>query len=75
MPKAIGGKRWKRNQRAGYFALILVVGHLVALGPKQAYDDGHFRHGAGWRVRARIVPSAVCGGSVAFGCFVVMLAP
>jgi DMSO/TMAO reductase YedYZ heme-binding membrane subunit len=32
MPKAIGGKRWKRNQRAGYFALILVVGHLVALG-------------------------------------------
>ena len=34
MPKAIGGKRWKRSQRAGYFALILVVGHLVVLGLK-----------------------------------------
>ena len=32
MPKAIGGQRWKRNQRMGYAALILVVGHLVALG-------------------------------------------
>ena len=32
MPKAIGGRRWKRNQRVGYLALLLVVGHLVALG-------------------------------------------
>jgi DMSO/TMAO reductase YedYZ heme-binding membrane subunit len=32
MPKAIGGWRWKRNQRAGYIALALVVVHLVVLG-------------------------------------------
>ncbi len=32
MPKAIGGVRWKRSQRAGYVALTLVVVHLVALG-------------------------------------------
>ncbi len=32
MPKAIGGWRWKRSQRAGYIALALVVVHLVALG-------------------------------------------
>jgi len=34
MPKAIGGKRWKRSQRVGYLALILVVVHLVVLGVK-----------------------------------------
>ena len=34
MPKAIGGVRWKRNQRSGYTALVLVVVHLVALGIK-----------------------------------------
>jgi DMSO/TMAO reductase YedYZ heme-binding membrane subunit len=34
MPKAIGGLRWKRSQRAGYVALALVVVHLVALGIK-----------------------------------------
>jgi DMSO/TMAO reductase YedYZ heme-binding membrane subunit len=34
MPKSIGGLRWKRNQRLGYVALVLVVGHLVALGIK-----------------------------------------
>jgi DMSO/TMAO reductase YedYZ heme-binding membrane subunit len=34
MPKAIGGQRWKRSQRAGYLALALVVVHLVALGIK-----------------------------------------
>jgi DMSO/TMAO reductase YedYZ heme-binding membrane subunit len=34
MPKAIGGWRWKRNQRAGYLALTFVVVHLVALGFK-----------------------------------------
>lgn len=34
MPQAIGGQRWKRNQRAGYIALALVVVHLIALGWK-----------------------------------------
>ncbi len=34
MPKAIGGWRWKRNQRLGYVALALVVVHLVVLGVK-----------------------------------------
>jgi DMSO/TMAO reductase YedYZ heme-binding membrane subunit len=34
IPKAIGGWRWKRSQRAGYVALALVVVHLVALGIK-----------------------------------------
>lgn len=32
MPKAIGGVRWKRNQRMGYLALTLVLGHLVVMG-------------------------------------------
>jgi DMSO/TMAO reductase YedYZ heme-binding membrane subunit len=32
MPKALGGWRWKRTQRLGYVALILVVAHLVTLG-------------------------------------------
>ena len=32
MPKALGSQRWKRNQRLGYVALILVVVHLVVLG-------------------------------------------
>ena len=34
MPKALGGQRWKRSQRLGYLALILVVVHLVVLGWK-----------------------------------------
>ncbi len=34
MPKALGGQRWKRNQRLGYAALVLVVVHLVVLGVK-----------------------------------------
>lgn len=34
MPKALGGRRWKRNQRLGYAALALVFIHLVALGIK-----------------------------------------
>jgi DMSO/TMAO reductase YedYZ heme-binding membrane subunit len=34
MPKALGGWRWKRSQRAGYIALVLVVVHLVVLGWK-----------------------------------------
>ena len=45
MPKAIGGWRWKRSQRAGYVALAFVVVHLVALGFKgwlapQAWHGG-----------------------------------
>lgn len=32
MPKSIGGVRWKRNQRMGYLALALVLGHLVVMG-------------------------------------------
>ncbi len=32
MPKAIGGVRWKRNQRLGYVALVFVVVHLAFLG-------------------------------------------
>ena len=32
MPKALGGWRWKRTQRVGYLALMLVVVHLVVLG-------------------------------------------
>jgi DMSO/TMAO reductase YedYZ heme-binding membrane subunit len=34
MPKALGGWRWKRSQRAGYVALSLVLVHLVVLGVK-----------------------------------------
>lgn len=34
MAKELGGIRWKRSQRAGYFALALVVVHLVFLGLK-----------------------------------------
>ena len=32
MPKALGGKRWKRTQSLGYVALMLVALHLVVLG-------------------------------------------
>ena len=32
MPKAIGGKRWKRSQRMGYLCLSLVVAHMVVFG-------------------------------------------
>lgn len=34
MPKALGGRRWKRTQRVGYLALGLVAAHLVVLGVK-----------------------------------------
>ncbi len=34
MPKALGGWRWKRSQRAGYVTLSLVLVHLVVLGFK-----------------------------------------
>jgi DMSO/TMAO reductase YedYZ heme-binding membrane subunit len=45
MPKALGGWRWKRSQRAGYVALILVVGHLVALGLKGWLAPGAWQAG------------------------------
>jgi DMSO/TMAO reductase YedYZ heme-binding membrane subunit len=34
MPKAIGGKRWKRSQRMGYLCLCLVLAHMVVFGWK-----------------------------------------
>ena len=34
MAKALGGWRWKRSQRTGYLALVLVVVHLVVFGWK-----------------------------------------
>ena len=34
MPKALGGKRWKRAQRMGYVSLVLVAVHLFVLGFK-----------------------------------------
>ncbi len=45
IPKAIGGLRWKRSQRAGYLALILVVGHLVVLGWKGWMAPGKWQAG------------------------------
>lgn len=32
MPKALGGKRWKRAQRMGYLSLTLTLAHLIVLG-------------------------------------------
>ena len=32
MPKALGGIRWKRTQRMGYFCLTMVMVHMIALG-------------------------------------------
>jgi len=34
MPRELGGWRWKRSQRIGYVALILVAVHMLALGLK-----------------------------------------
>jgi DMSO/TMAO reductase YedYZ heme-binding membrane subunit len=45
MPKAIGGVRWKRSQRAGYVALALVVVHLVFLGFKGWLAPGDWHGG------------------------------
>jgi DMSO/TMAO reductase YedYZ heme-binding membrane subunit len=45
MPKAIGSWRWKRNQRAGYVALVLVVAHLVVLGVKGWLAPGGWQGG------------------------------
>ncbi len=38
MPQALGGFRWKRNQRMGYIALSLVVVHLTVFGLKGWLD-------------------------------------
>lgn len=45
MPKAIGGARWKRNQRMGYLCLALVVTHLVVLGWKGWMSPGKWPSG------------------------------
>ena len=45
MPKALGGWRWKRTQRLGYLALILVVVHLVFLGLKGWLTPGKWPAG------------------------------
>jgi len=34
MPKALGGRRWRRNQRMGYLSLALVIVHLTVFGLK-----------------------------------------
>jgi DMSO/TMAO reductase YedYZ heme-binding membrane subunit len=45
MPKALGGWRWKRTQRVGYLALILVVVHLLFLGLKGWLTPGKWPAG------------------------------
>ena len=45
MPKALGGQRWKRNQRLGYATLVLVVVHLVVLGLKGWLAPGGWNGG------------------------------
>jgi DMSO/TMAO reductase YedYZ heme-binding membrane subunit len=45
MPKALGGWRWKRTQRVGYLALVLVVVHLVVLGFKGWLTPGKWTAG------------------------------
>ena len=45
MPKALGGVRWRRGQRLGYVALILVVVHLVVLGLKGWMAPGGWQAG------------------------------
>jgi DMSO/TMAO reductase YedYZ heme-binding membrane subunit len=45
MPKALGGWRWKRTQRMGYLALILVMVHLLALGLKGWLTPGKWPAG------------------------------
>ncbi len=43
--KSCEGWRWKRNQRAGYIALALVVIHLVVLGRKGWLAPGGWHGG------------------------------
>jgi DMSO/TMAO reductase YedYZ heme-binding membrane subunit len=42
MPKAIGGIRWKRTQRMGYFCLVLVVAHMIVLGLRGWLAPSHW---------------------------------
>jgi hypothetical protein len=58
-----------RNQDAYAFASEIAI---RTLDPKQAYDDGRFRNGAGRRLGARAVPPAVCDGCVSLGCSFVL---
>ena len=45
MPKAIGGARWKRNQRLGYVALLFVAVHLAFLGVNGWLTPGDWHGG------------------------------
>jgi DMSO/TMAO reductase YedYZ heme-binding membrane subunit len=45
MPKALGGQRWKRNQRLGYVALVLLGTHMVVLGLKGWLEPGSWNGG------------------------------
>ena len=45
MPKALGGWRWKRSQRVGYLALLLVAVHLLFLGLKGWLTPGKWPAG------------------------------
>ncbi len=57
MPKAIGGQRWKRSQRAGYVALALVVAHLVVLGIKGwLAPRGYCESGTGTVFQGQVTP-------------------
>ncbi len=63
-------QRTKSASLQGFFLYDVRDNSLV---PKQAYNDGHVRSGAGRRRMARTVPPAVCDGCGALGCFFVML--
>ena len=45
MPKALGGVRWKRTQRMGYFCLTLVVAHMIVLGLRGWLAPTHWPSG------------------------------
>ena len=45
VPRAIGGKRWKRGQRFGYVALSLVIAHLVVFGIRGWLAPGRWPSG------------------------------
>ncbi len=52
----------RKNLRRRLLILCLLIAYL---DPKQAYNDGHVRSGAGRRRMARTVPPAVCDGYAA----------
>jgi DMSO/TMAO reductase YedYZ heme-binding membrane subunit len=57
MPKALGGWRWKRSQRLGYLALLLVAVHLLFLGLKGWMTPGKWPAGL---VPISLVAFVVC---------------